>query len=206
MQYIAENTTIPVPRIYRVEVQAGGIKSILMNYIDDRTLEEAWPSMIPSQKVSIAQELHGFILQLRDLTNGSDPEAGGQRFRDLQTKNLMTSLSTECDYQSTVPSFFRMGSLFPDNSHWSSSVSRKDNLFFTHGDLAPRNILVSQEGHVTAVLDWEYAGWYPEWWEAVKAYEFCNDLPGWAAYLSIILPPSHATEYMTMALATRFVR
>jgi thiamine kinase-like enzyme len=29
---------------------------------------------------------------------------------------------------------------------------------FTHGDLAARNILV-RDGHIVAILDWEFAGW-----------------------------------------------
>ncbi|TFY63573.1 hypothetical protein EVJ58_g3183 [Rhodofomes roseus] len=34
----------------------------------------------------------------------------------------------------------------------------------SHGDLAPHNILV-MDGHITGVIDWEAAGWYPEYWE-----------------------------------------
>ena len=36
-------------------------------------------------------------------------------------------------------------------------------LVFTHADLAPRNILV-EGGHVTAIFDWEDAGWYQAHW------------------------------------------
>jgi aminoglycoside phosphotransferase (APT) family kinase protein len=51
----------------------------------------------------------------------------------------------------------------------------------THGDLHPRNIMVKWEGakdegdghgggnriRVTALIDWELSGWYPEYWEFV---------------------------------------
>ncbi|KAK3113138.1 hypothetical protein LTR53_009847, partial [Teratosphaeriaceae sp. CCFEE 6253] len=33
---------------------------------------------------------------------------------------------------------------------------------FTHNDLSPRNILVTQTGQVTGVLDFEFAGFFPE--------------------------------------------
>ena len=36
---------------------------------------------------------------------------------------------------------------------------------FTHGDLNPHNILVSPDGHVCGIIDWESAGWLPEYWE-----------------------------------------
>jgi Ser/Thr protein kinase RdoA (MazF antagonist) len=39
---------------------------------------------------------------------------------------------------------------------------------FTHGDLAAWNILV-RDGHVVAILDWEFAGWYPAYWDYVLA-------------------------------------
>lgn len=35
---------------------------------------------------------------------------------------------------------------------------------FTHGDLALHNVLV-YDGHVSGFIDWESAGWYPEYWE-----------------------------------------
>ncbi|KAH9855450.1 kinase-like protein [Lenzites betulinus] len=39
---------------------------------------------------------------------------------------------------------------------------------FTHGDIAPRNIMVKGDT-IVALLDWEQAGWYPEHWEFMKA-------------------------------------
>ncbi|POR32750.1 Putative phosphotransferase enzyme family protein [Tolypocladium paradoxum] len=41
-------------------------------------------------------------------------------------------------------------------------------IVFTHGDIAARNIMV-RDGRIVALLDWEFAGWYPEYWEYVFA-------------------------------------
>lgn len=54
---------------------------------------------------------------------------------------------------------------------------RGHSAFFTHADLNPRNILVQevlqQNGkygwEVTGIVDWETAGYYPEYWEYTKA-------------------------------------
>ena len=49
-----------------------------------------------------------------------------------------------------------------------------DPIVFTHGDLSMLNILVRVDGEgpedvkVTAVLDWEQAGWRPIYWEGIK--------------------------------------
>ncbi|KAI0631132.1 kinase-like domain-containing protein [Trametes polyzona] len=37
---------------------------------------------------------------------------------------------------------------------------------FSHGDLVPENILVDESGSITGLIDWEYAGWYPYFWDS----------------------------------------
>ncbi|KAJ2925333.1 hypothetical protein H1R20_g11795, partial [Candolleomyces eurysporus] len=44
-------------------------------------------------------------------------------------------------------------------------LPRSNKSVFTHGDIAPRNILVSKSGRILALVDWENAGWYPDYWE-----------------------------------------
>lgn len=36
---------------------------------------------------------------------------------------------------------------------------------FTQGDFRSHNILIDRDGHLTGILDWESAGWCPEYWE-----------------------------------------
>jgi aminoglycoside phosphotransferase len=38
-------------------------------------------------------------------------------------------------------------------------------IVFTHGDLKANNILVDDKGHLSGFIDWESAGWHPEYWE-----------------------------------------
>lgn len=62
----------------------------------------------------------------------------------------------------------------------------KHSVVFTHGDFRPANIIV-RNGKVAAILDWELAGWYPEYWEFVKAFYLENFTTDWAVYLLDIL-------------------
>ena len=41
-------------------------------------------------------------------------------------------------------------------------------IVFTHGDIKPHNVLVT-EGQITGFLDWESAGWYPDYWDFTTA-------------------------------------
>ncbi len=41
---------------------------------------------------------------------------------------------------------------------------------FTHSDLVTKNIMVDDDAHVVGIVDWEFSGWYPEYWEYTKAF------------------------------------
>ncbi len=40
---------------------------------------------------------------------------------------------------------------------------------FTHGDLNPSNIII-RDSQVVGIIDWEFAGWYPYYWEYTSAW------------------------------------
>ncbi|KAF9067680.1 hypothetical protein BDP27DRAFT_1403723 [Rhodocollybia butyracea] len=59
--------------------------------------------------------------------------------------------------------------------HWKSRLdrirlialpvhSKKHRICFTHSDLNPSNIVVKDD-RLAALIDWEFSGWYPEYWE-----------------------------------------
>lgn len=51
-------------------------------------------------------------------------------------------------------------------------LTDKYAIYFSHGDLHLSNIIVSGSPGcraIAAILDWEQAGWYPEYWEYCKA-------------------------------------
>lgn len=49
---------------------------------------------------------------------------------------------------------------------------RPHRITFTHGDFKAHNILVDDDGHLSGFLDWESAGWCPEYWEFTTAMRF----------------------------------
>lgn len=57
-------------------------------------------------------------------------------------------------------------------------VHNKSNSYvskFTHADMSPENIMV-KNGKITGIIDWEFGGWFPEYWEYTKMYF------GWRPY------------------------
>ncbi|KAK3305950.1 uncharacterized protein B0T15DRAFT_533909 [Chaetomium strumarium] len=76
---------------------------------------------------------------------------------------------------------------FPDEAAFSRELMFSDDaarrghrVVFTHADLNPRNILVEKRGGqgqgslgrwvVAGIVDWENAGFYPEYWDCTKAF------------------------------------
>ena len=35
------------------------------------------------------------------------------------------------------------------------------------------------KGEIAAIIDWEFGGWYPEYWEYTKAYFSLMNMPDW---------------------------
>lgn len=52
---------------------------------------------------------------------------------------------------------------------------RPHRVTFTHGDFKAHNILVDDDGHLSAFLDWESAGWCPEYRDFTTAMRFGRD-------------------------------
>lgn len=65
---------------------------------------------------------------------------------------------------------------------------------FAHGDLQPKIIMVERVGsrggspqfRIT-LLDWESAGWYPEFWDFCNAAIACRSKPNWLELVPAIL-------------------
>ena len=86
----------------------------------------------------------------------------------------------------------------------------------THSDLHPRNIMVSWDADVwgsiiqetikiSAILDWEFSGLYPEHWEFVRAMDnayFCDhpELRDWIDYLPTQAIGTYIAEYSIYCL------
>lgn len=79
------------------------------------------------------------------------------------------------------------------------------DVVFTHGDLKGVNIIV-KGARIEAIIDWEYAGYYPEYLEFVSALRAAQwDCPYYAPLLDIF-PRRYDAEYVTDFLVSRITR
>lgn len=179
--FAQKHTKIPVPRVTEV-YEYGDLRHLVMERAPGQPLEVVWDSLTAEQKQNVIMELTTYIGQLRSLSppvpegigstslsSGYDHRLGGNRFGPFQ--NI-----------AEFHGFVRRGT--PIDA-WDESVARVHSRLdyykvkFTHGDLCPNNILVDK-GKITAIIDWEFAGWFPEYWEYTKIHY------GWRPYRKAI--------------------
>lgn len=165
MQFIEKQTDIPVPH-----ATSDGQNAIVMDYVDGCNLEECWPNMSHEGKRCIAEQMRSILQQLRGLKGDYIGAVNrGPAVDARKSTRIGGPFDSEHDFNkflldnmiSSTPLLF-FESL--------QQTMRKDHeLLFSHGDLNLHNIIV-RDGRIVALLDWECAGWYPEYWEFVK---FC---------------------------------
>jgi hypothetical protein len=66
-------------------------------------------------------------------------------------------------------------------------------IVFTHGDLKHHNIMVL-DGHISAFLDWESAGWYPDYWEFTTPLRFSRNDHWWTKLVLRLGGEKYAVE------------
>ncbi|OAX78622.1 hypothetical protein ACJ72_07068 [Emergomyces africanus] len=203
LRFIAANTTIPVPKVHDVHWKDGKVAAIVMDYMPGQQLDKAWANMNHDQKLSVTRELHGYVSQLRNLKG--DYIGGLNHGKAIIGKYV----TIECGPFNSEKLFneFLVSDISPKAPEMLLHYARHaldDNheIVFTHSDLAPRNILVN-EGRITAILDWELAGWYPEYYEYIKTFQDWKPMPDWPEYLYNVLPPRYEKEYIGYFFLTR---
>jgi aminoglycoside phosphotransferase len=201
IQHIAKWTKIPVPEIVRVHASDHTLY-IFMSFVRGTELQDLWPTMTTTEKNNIATQLKIYMTELRAVKPPSPCFFGSPESRICIDSRVTSRLNVE--QQRLIASEeefneFLMKDLKPYNSddyyNMLLSMARVDHkVVLTHGDFHPRNIIV-KDMVVTAIIDWEFAGWYPEHWEFIKALTAVGPVHDWWKYLSDIVG-SYTTEWL----------
>ena len=198
MAFVANSAlSVPVPKVFRAEIFEDGTTVIEMEDIPGETLQEVWPTISEEAKKSFARQMNAILEHLRSLQGryiGSVDEGPAVDMR--RSTEQGGPFSSETDFNT----FLRQNAVSktPKIYHrmLASLMSDTHRILFTHGDLSPRNIIV-REGRIVGLLDWECAGWYPEYWEFVRFFRNIYTRIDWHEYADIIFTDSYPSEVMT---------
>ncbi|KAK4170648.1 kinase-like domain-containing protein [Triangularia setosa] len=205
---------------------------VFMSRADGVTLESLWPGLSTEHKISIRNQLNEIFRALRDgphaqdVYQGDKPRFGGFTSaicKDMRRQQRLSERAIETEAQFNDFLCHQPGRSATAWITMIRSAMRDDHrLVMTHGDLHPRNIMVKWEVdgrgsapdqteskiRVTALLDWELSGWYPEHWEFVKALSTIKahgKLSDWLEYLPTDAIGSWPVEYSIDTLLDRWL-
>ncbi|KAJ0418480.1 kinase-like domain-containing protein [Aspergillus carlsbadensis] len=212
---------LPIPEIHGVVQQADGNRTfVFMTRIAGEPLDSKWRSLDRIQKASISEQLDTIMRGFRLLPAppSDDPRAvlgGGNPRRCKDARRQLRTADEPITNESTFNEFIASNPQRSNSSYIEmirSYLESDHEIVLTHGDLHPRNIMVSitpgdssddaPRVVVTGLLDWEMAGWYPEYWEYVKALHTLAPGDGfddWYVYLPPAIgvwPREHAVDVM----------
>ncbi|OQD60726.1 hypothetical protein PENPOL_c021G04577 [Penicillium polonicum] len=175
-------TKIPAPRAIDV-LETPDVSYLLMTRVPGRPIGQLLNTMTDEQVENAVTDLKRYVAELRAVPNEAskfqicNSEGGGildWRIPDSQSEKLR--FHTETDFHNYLTAMMTDGTRRQAvKSHAIPHV-----IVFTHGDLNPRNIL-AENGKITGIVDWENAGFFPEYWEYTKMHYTVRSLIRWLA-------------------------
>lgn len=176
LRYVRERTSVPVPEVLESYVHPEtGYACIIMEYVEGTTLDEAWPSYSDEEKDGVTRQLKGYLDELRAIEGETIGTLDGGVVEDQFFYGKPESAgpfgSVDAFHEGLIEVLEAR-----DSGPWTAKVAgfirnlRREQykVVFTHNDIAPRNVIVRGD-KVCAIVDWELAGFFPEYWEYVSA-------------------------------------
>ncbi|THX74149.1 APH-domain-containing protein [Aureobasidium pullulans] len=170
----ARKAGMPVPRVICYGEHPDSphaLVSILMTRLPGHELGTVYETLDAAEQETILQEMDAYISSMRtSIRSVRVPfhSTGPFDTEDQMNDYLLYPQGHHESYYDTEPDFLnlkkRVDVLFSD----------KHDIVYTHGDLKHHNILV-HDGHVSGFIDWESAGWYPEYWDFTTALRYQDE-------------------------------
>ena len=192
---VARHLGIRVPQVLRtVSAAPRNLYFIIMERVDGITLEEAWPDLSWITTVKLALQLRRFVSIMRSQTS---PTAGA-----LVTGRCTSSFLQDCyglpvrstpsDMWSYIEFWAGIGSspqkaigalLSGERISTKKGVPPMPSTFvLTHHRLLARNIFVDKRNQLW-IVGWQYAGWYPKFFEYAGMQNLLLENWNWFARL-----------------------
>ncbi|KAG8978857.1 hypothetical protein FRB94_012710 [Tulasnella sp. JGI-2019a] len=202
MRY-ARSLGLPVPRGICYGSHRNKPGSILMTKVEGRILSDVWKQLNPSEQETIRSQMRSYLEIMRSARNPWGSRICSVTGSAIRSVRAPGGLIGPCKDEEK----FHQGLIFHafqhpmmDDAAYSRLIDTAKqirtiphDIVFTHGDLWHHNILV-HNGRVSAILDWESAGWYPEYWEITTVLRFRPEGWWWPEFVRSISPHPYEEE------------
>ena len=193
MRFVPEHTTIPVPRVYDV-----GGRYFTMEFIQGETAKKAWETTLsPADRALVITQLRDYINQLCAIKSpgGVICFFGGRPAVDARFyRNEGGPFANDAEYNEFLISDLVGTSIIPDMIR--TQMRTDHEIVLTHGDLHVINIMVRSGEGVVAIIDWELAGFYPEYHDLLQPFRPADWQCGYYKELLNIFPQHYDAEFV----------
>lgn len=195
LQYLEKHLPdVPAPRPFGLVALGDRYSLLFMSLVPGTTLGAVWPTLEPVQKRSVQQQLNDVFTSIRSCsyTEGKMPLGGvaGEGCKDLRrhvrsTKEPIWTVGQFDDWQFSNPHF---GSSIYIQTLRELSPPLPSEIVLSHNDVRPDNIMVELRAgqfHLTGIIDWQYSGLYPTYYESTKIMNSItpNETNDWYLYI-----------------------
>ncbi|OJJ45997.1 hypothetical protein ASPZODRAFT_167030 [Penicilliopsis zonata CBS 506.65] len=190
LRLVKRYTTIPAPRIVDVGEHKGKTY-LVMTLLPGQPLSEVAHLMSYAERDQFADDLADCVAQMRTIPNQT-----GYRFANTLGGPVVDHripdgqggpFNSEADFNNHLTSHL---GCTPDEILDGLSMRQDHRSFFTHADFFGLNLLVDR-GRLSGIVDWECAGYMPEYWEYIKAKRAAHCSP----VLEAIFARTFGSEY-----------
>lgn len=169
IRYVEKKTSIPFPNIIYSWIDTEWNRTFLiLKPVVGRTLRQAWRSLSLAQRRQIARAVARFCKVLASYTAPRLESAFGSGVLDSHL--TVVRVFSEPSWKPQLLGPFSIKELFSYLSIDKAGLPPYsiDKFHYYHADLGPTNILVSDDGNINGIIDWESAAFYPKFWVATK--------------------------------------
>lgn len=192
LRLVSHYTSVSAPELF-LSSFSPDFGSIRMSLIPGCLLEEKWDKLDGAKKEFVCRQTWDLISKIRDiprpekLQNGPyQCNADGSLSKDPMLADLdpqsPKALMNDHDVRNRIyERYLHFGGRRYEGK-LLDMLPLSEASVFTHADIAPRNIMVDEQNVITGILDWEYAGWYPDYWEYAQIFRpavKCKDFSVW---------------------------
>lgn len=196
MAFVRNHTTIPVPTLHHVVRHPEHAEDayLVMDYIPGTRLDTAWPALSLWSRARVAWTLRRYVRQLRRI-GGLRPGPLGPRAAKCPG-NALSPFRDEGPFASAaeLTAFMNGRSHLRYNTPIPPQYQREERLVFTHNDINMRNVVLGDDGRVW-LIDWDWAGFYPVYFEFFAMMIAAHDIPtetvprSWRYFIPFIVDP-----------------
>lgn len=169
LQIVEKHTTINAPRLINF-TQDKENSYILMTKVQGVPMDTVFWRMTYEERQQVAKKLGECISQLRRIPNKNkkalcDTEGGPLTDHRLEYMDRWGPYDSKIQFLDDLTSGLQSYREKPPISY----LYEKDHeVVFTHSDLSLSNLFV-ERGQLSGIIDWEHAGFKPEYWEYTRA-------------------------------------